>query len=931
MRDAGGRTYAQNLKAVLLSPAVRYLVKDAVAYWLGEVVDPTPQELTIVEECLNAEATSNLAKVVINGRNWLPRLVESGAIDRLLSQGDSLRDLALWVLKKGCSSHSELVAGYMRQWWEAAPDEHQAELVAWFERLYPEGSIGQLLSLYADLIDAVPPSSINENFEANFELGSWVHKDRLLGAKVLGLWLTAWMRAFPTSQPFSDYRHNSHSYWVDELAKHEPIALLEATVPAFVEALKREKANLASGDLGYPSLRPPHSEHDQQYLRAILQAVETVSARDPAQAEKFIDKFSGDSDVELFVQLRAIAANGEVLGHRLVDLLGATRIFKVGDGHADWLPFAVAAAAALPHLELPERTQVEQAVLSYRPEYDWAREYRRRDKADELHFRPENPDKYVIDQLNINGQDERAILKTIGRDQLSAAARSRLDELDRKFPGARLPEAYGVRGGIVRSPIPPDKARFMSDAQWLNAMLRYADDSHHVYERDGVLGGARQLSSALQARVVEEPARFVALLDSLPVTVNAEYAEAVVAGLREAEVDGPLVARAIKAASRWPAAEFGRMAIWSVRKHPSSAQDAEVFAHVIQSAEHGSASDTAVTTMSSPGGKKEKETAREMLQGDGDLASSGLNSERGAAYEALATILWELEETLAPVVALLERAIETEPLVSVRFYMVHAINSVGKYDPDLAVDLLRRLVADDKRPLQGHHGHHIVGWVAHRSPGVIAEFSEELIKSSETELRALGHFFEALLALIYGDRNVEFVKSFQESALRRQVAGYRGGANVSSDHYGDRAAGWLMPLFSDENSLVRNDASGVEWGALLDGERDRSELVSAYIASPSFDENSDNLMRALEQRASKFPQLTFEAVNRILELASAWTDVARRGHFSTLHNLSRVLIELYRSADADSEGERKVLDLFDDYLARDLYDIRSEISAYERH
>jgi hypothetical protein len=850
-------------------------------------------------------------------------------LERFVQQDGPKKELALWLLRKWAVAHPVLAAGFMEGWWRADPDARGGEVIAWFERLYPEGPIGRLEDLYSDVVAAVPASAIKEDFAANFELGSWVHKSPPLGARILGRWLLKWMQTFPDGHPFSGYRGDSHFHWVQELVKHQPAALLEATVPTFAEALKREQAALAAGTLSYRTIQPPHYEHDQEYLRAVLQALELISVSHPDQAEHFLEVLGGDSDVAIFARLRAIAANGQGLSHLLVPLLSCERVFKVGDGDGDWLPFAEAAAAAMPHLSVNERMKIEGAILAYRPEYDWAREYARRSKADELLMPREKPGEYVVYQLTRTGRDERAILTTIGSEWLSDRAKHRLAELDRKFAGQALPEAYGVRGGWVRSPIQPDKARLMSDKQWLRAIEKYDGDERHIYEPDGVIGGARQLASVLQARAKEEPERFVALLEHLPLSARAEYAEAVVSGLRESEADGALVARAIKAARRWPDGGFNRITNWTIQRHPSAASDPEILAYLLKSAEFGTASDTAVTTTSP--GKRERRTADELLRNDGDLAASGINEERGAAYEALASILWEDQSALPAVLDLLERRVDNEPLPSVGICIVHALNSVGKYEPDRAIDLLQRLVANDMRVLQGHAAMHMLGWVIHRRPDIVAEIANELLKSESISSRALGYFLESLLALLDDERNTAFVAGFAESSLRRQMAAFRAAGNVTSDRYGDRSASWLLQLFHDDDPLVRGDAAGLDWGTVLDEAKDRTDFVRAFLSSPAFDDHSDHLMRALEDRVSQLPDLTFEAVERVLDLADGWKGADRQGHYSTLHHLSRVLVELYRSVQGGSQRERDILELFDIYLARDLYEMRSEIGAYERH
>ena len=389
------------------------------------------------------------------------------------------------------------------------------------------------------------------------------------------------------------------------------------------------------------------------------------------------------------------------------------------------------------------------------------------------------------------------------------------------------------------------------------------------------------------------------------------------------------VTSAIKTARRWKGGDFDRAINWTVQNHPQAGADPEVLSWILRSAENGEASDTTVQSTSDKGG--ELATAQQLLAQGNDLLSSGINGERGSAYEALANILWECEQTLTQIVGLLERQVASEPLGSVGTCMARTINSVSKYNPDKAFELLVRLLGSDVRIVGSRAAQDMLNWAAHGYGEVVAGIADRLLASESEGLRAHGHFLESLLALLSDDRNSTFVAGFGGNPLRRQMAAYRGAGNVAVDRHYARTSSWLVRLFSDEELRVRRDTVQIAWGELLDGAGDHSSLVTSYLSSPAFEENSDYLMRALEVRVSRWPVLTFDAVEKALVLAGEWSEEHRQGHFSTMHHLSKVLVEIYRSVAGGSDRERKILDLFDVHLAQDSYDLRGQLGVYERH
>ncbi len=929
LREQGGnrRRYHQELHEVMNSDDVRYLVKDAVGMWLVNVDDPTDRERAIVAEWLPEEhPLSNIAKIVFNGRGWLPSLLDGGLIVQWLAGTTEAKALALWLLKKNAVTYAGRVSDLLRSWWTDSA-ERTEELLDWFAELYPEGDIGELEVLYRDIVATAPLSRLNEEkFSESFELGSWVHKDAALGARVLGMWLRRWLAAFPDSQPFERHIRGNDTYWLQELAKKVPEALLREVVPAFAESLRRDLACRKGG--GSLVLHLPFRGQDGSFIKLLKNALCEVAPREPELVESLLGELPEEGQVATYLRLKVIAADPAYFWSTLPGLLTHPDLLGLGETGGDWIPFAEAAHAAMPHLPPPDRIAIETLVLQQRSEIEWAAEYLRRHEEFAAAGWGRDYKPYVMHQLSLSGTKERALLRTIGTEFLSAPAQARLEELERKFAGVPLPEAYGIRGGLVRSPIAGETAKKMSDAQWLKAMKRYADDSDRRHHAGDLFGGARQLSSVLQAETKASPARFVALLEQLPDGLNDAYAEAIVSGVREAETEPAIAARAIGAALERRLDDASRTMCWCVQNYPTVAKDQRILQFVLEVARNGSASDAMVT--SSGPERPPKTTMRELLSGEENWEMSGINGQRGAAYEALASVLWEVPETYEVISDFVEQQLAAESLNSVRTCMSRTINSIAKYDAARAISLFKRLIASDLRLILGRGGTHFLNWAIYAYPDEFDDLIEAASDASSLPLQALGRVLESGLAIGDEGREVMFLAKFADDPLARQAAAYRASGNMTNDTVGDRAARWLEPLFNDPEKLVRDEGSHVNWEKLLADKSNRVGLVRAYIQSAAFDEHADRLMRALSERLDEFPELTFEALKRVLTLYDTWRAENRRRYLTVLHGLGRTIVRLYRAFEDDPEREREMLDLFDLYLARDLNDMRKEMEAYER-
>jgi hypothetical protein len=472
----------------------------------------------------------------------------------------------------------------------------------------------------------------------------------------------------------------------------------------------------------------------------------------------------------------------------------------------------------------------------------------------------------------------------------------------------------------------------MSDAHWIRAMEKYSESDSRSFEGGDIIGGAQQLASSLQARTKMEPKRFLSFLEALPTTVNPAYPEAIVGGLREAQDLTPHeVSRLISAAKRWDGGDIARQLCWVVQTNPTAIADLPVLEFLMGVAISGDAQDS-VKTVRDPTSRTSL-SVREALGDLGDLELGGMNEERGSAYEALASGLWQVPDALGPIKLLLDRQIDVEAKNSVRCCMLRTINSVAKYDPMVAIGYIQRLAKKDLRPLQSPSGRHFLLWAVHRYGPDLQDVIDEMWAAKHLGLRTLARLLE-VDRVLSGFAQAEALQArFSEDPLLRQVAAFRSSRHLTVDSPVARrvATDWLPSFFDDAQRSVRDESALVDWSEALDDLADHSAIVRAYIHSAAFEDHSDRLMRALQERVAVCPEIAFDALRRAIALHQKWVEDERHGHFSTIHQLGTFLVALYRAFEDEPDRESEVLDLFDTYLAREVGGMRSEINAFERH
>jgi hypothetical protein len=125
------------------------------------------------------------------------------------------------------------------------------------------------------------------------------------------------------------------------------------------------------------------------------------------------------------------------------------------------------------------------------------------------------------------------LLRVVPDVNLTDEARARKSELGRKFsqPATAAPGPGSAMDISVRSPIENTAVERMSDDHLLNAMRRWSSDEWQPEASGRLRGGASTFAGVLSGAAQENPARFTAVIESLPDDIAPVYTTHILVGL----------------------------------------------------------------------------------------------------------------------------------------------------------------------------------------------------------------------------------------------------------------------------------------------------------------------------------------------------------------------------------------------------------------
>ena len=946
LRQNDFHRYLSELSDVLLSDKIRFHITAAICQWLNSIDNPNEHEFKIISQfdVLHNKFNQFFRNAVLSTHTWFDLLYENNWIRQQIGNDNKDRvEMVLWWLSNIAGGKPIEIANLLREWWSENA-ERAERLINWFGFVKSKISNSDMHQLCIDLINSNPKSLFQDQKNRHIEmlLHTYGRSPEYCGVILHALY-DAWFKVHLNTNPFNrDELKAIDVYYLNEIAKKSPQAFLQGTTNALLRSINMVVNSGKTGHDWYAFSHRTYTGHRfgfDEFLGIYRAALIDVAQNSPEIAANFLGQIDAyKHECLMHLHLEVIHSNPIMFGHELPVLVSNKSAFCSGWDGAHWLSLANACRAAFPHLSLEEKEVVEKAILDHTPEIDFGirvlQEINQKGETESFWTK-----KSVIGDLNSSGYEQWCILETISEELLSAVTRARLHELRRKFPKAKITQPTHMEAHFVGSPIKRAQCDKMSDNQWLSAIEHYDNDEDRHRGHNFIDGGASQLAREIQESTKKDPARFSNLSLKISDTAHKAYIENILWGLAEAEdpTDESLI-KTVKRAHSHSDKPFGSSIARLLEKHPHIAANAEILEILIWYALNGEAKEDEESDKKNT--ERETITINTLIQRGSSLHIAGTNGARGWAWEALGSALWKVPEAENSTWEAIYIAQKKESLVSVRCCIMKVLSPLFNKNKDRFSESIKQLIIppdgsphkyDSSRlaPLVTLTGIHLFPCIYYWLPELANELTKELLECTDETKQLIG----AWLIFCESFRNNLYIEK-ADMLTSASVDHRRLMADVASETitWADdrhRAEHLLTDFFFDEDEQVRKHAADAFRQIQASEVESYRNLTAAFLKSPAFRDSNFAVLNMLETATCNVLDLIIEAAQQIIKVIEERGDQYGK-HITDFHQLNDVLKREYASSESDAEARKKILDIIDLMLAREIYGVDSIVTTHDR-
>ena len=638
---------------------------------------------------------------------------------------------------------------------------------------------------------------------------------------------------------------------------------------------------------------------DHALLNAMVIALSELAIQQPEMYRSVIEPLL-DSPYETiqYLVIRSLASNGVLFADEGVDqLCTSPERLRIGYlSHPHWAARQLIEAVS-PHSSDEKLKELETLLLGY---------YTDRERS------ASGGQQY--------GYAQFTLLSGIIANRRSREVSARLEELRQKFGGQEPAPPMPMRAQRAHSPIPLDVIEKMSDEEWLSAICQHDADEHEFTQDGRFVGGAQELSQALEDRVKHDADRFAELVLKFPDEANPLYFEAVLRGINGPELNIDTIVRVCERCHGVEGRPLGRYICDPIASSAKNEVPPEALNLVAWYAtEDPDPGEELWRIQASPG---------QEYYYRGDPLENGINTNRGRGSHTIARLIEVDGDRIAHLQPALEKMVQ-DPSIAVRSCVAEALIAVLRHDRDLAVDLFQQLCDAEDPLLQTHFIERFLFFALQTHFQELSNILERMVISSMPDVASTGGRQACLAAL-----DLEEAADLADLCLSGSEAQKIGAAQVMATNVMEATCrsyceDALVRLFSDPSDTVRAEAADCFrrfQGSQLEGYDD---LISRFVSSDVFSSNTFPLLVALERTTAKLPEVTLLACERFIDIVGLAAGDIRTSEAGDANTVIKLTLRTYQQS-SDGAIRGRCLDLIDKLMQNGAYGMHDALEEFER-
>ena len=908
-RSSNPTSFLRDLQWILASNEVRLHIKALAISLLQVISSPTPDEWNCIRPILEEDnpLTPRVWSVLRNNPEWFPLLDSLGAWSTWLnSQARSDVDRAIWALSGAATDYASRTSQLVDRL--PLTDEGIERRL----RFLSMADIDKDQSLFDLAMSAIEQSYYDGRPEDAWRLLYNLDKSRPeWGAQLVGALLTRALDVAHQNGGTDPFRtplgrgQNVGSAALKSLAERAPESFARSVLPALLETMRRNRrpdwgdGGLMKDEIWSGGIFGVVSDLKYQVYEATRDALALAASQSPEDASMLFRGLMSMRYESAWVLLASgFAGNTRFFREQILDwVLREPESLSLGmGGLSPWLSKNLV-AALVPELSDADLARLAESLIWYAPAYERSHGGLRR-----------------------RGYTELGLLNSIPLDRRSDKVRRRLDELRRKFDADDIGPPPGIFSTTVPPPIPHERARFMSDADWLNAISVHSSIEPE-WRANTLSGGALDQSQVLESVANESPFRFARLFLKLGPETAEPYLGALLRGLTGKGLDEELMLRVADHAFSLNSSEANRWLVRLIQSEASSRIPGPLVMMV--GAIAASDADPERDTWT-----PDDATGTGAYYG-GDIDMAGLNSTRGAAAYALGDLVSAAPSAL-PLVSSAFDALSQDPVLQVRAMAVGALARILPIDEQGAVRWFLKAVTGV--PIQllssGYVERFLFEAVRRGQYNQVSSVVERMIDSDIDAVSMNGG--KSLALGSYWDEDLDDLVT---SKLGEGDSVRRGIVDVFAFNYQvprrrDRAFQVLSSAFDDPVSEIRAEATKALYGLDERQLADYIDLLGRFAESQAI-ENAGMVFHGLESSRQALPPIVLELCERFVEKHRGSLGDISTAAAGDVSYVNRIVIRLL-AQHSDPETTRRCLDLVDELIAESAYGLESSLEGVHR-